>query len=349
MSLEFITDLERWQQVVDRLPEFCGKVYYNACYHQACEINGDGRPAALYFNEDQTIIFYPFLIRPVPAILGFSGSFDMQTAYGYSGPAIFGGTPPTVARFAEMQARWAEDAGIIAEFVRFNPFFDMNTLSHIFKPELNRKTVSIELDHDFSVMLRQSSGPRQRNYRKALRAGLSYVALPDGKEIAKIYRKAMQRIGADEYYYFSDRYFTALQDMPPESRFFAGIKDSDGKLIAGGIFLQDSVAAHYHLGASVAEARELQPDAFMLFEAARIAAANDKKLLHLGGGLSLADDDGLYRFKSGFSQKRQDFYIARKIHQQELYDKISKKWQNLTGRKPHILLHYHEGLEHADV
>jgi len=349
LSLEFITDLTRWQQVVDNLPEFPGKVYYSALYYRTCAINGDGQPAALYFNENQTMIFYPFLIRPVPAILGFSSFFDIQTAYGYAGPAVFAGTLPAIARFAEMQAQWAENAGIVAEFVRFNPFFDINTLSHIFKPELNRKTVCIELNHDFSVMLRQSSGPRQRNYRKALRAGLSCVSLPDCAEIVKIYRKAMQRIGADDYYYFSDSYFSALQDMPPESRFFAGIKNSDGSLIAGGIFLQDSVATHYHLGASVAEARELQPDAFMLFEAARLAAADGSKLLHLGGGLSLADDDGLYRFKSGFSQKRHDFYIARKIHRQELYDEISKKWQRLTGRQPDILLHYHEGLEHADI
>ncbi len=338
----------RWQQVVEQLPDFCGKVYYHAGYHEACELNGDGQPAALYFKKGPSEIFYPFLLRPVPEILGGKGCFDMQSAYGYGGPAVFGGTAEAVAEFARDHREWAANANIVAEFVRFSPFLDQSLISPLFKPELNRKTVSIELSEDFAGILRRASGPRQRNYRKAVNAGLKYVSLPDCDQIVEIYRQAMQRIGADTYYYFTDRYFSALNDLPSASRFFAGIYDSEGKMVAGGIFLQDKTAAHYHLGASVAEARELQPDAFMLFEAARHAAAGGKMVLHLGGGLSLADDDGLFRFKSGFSENRHNFYIARKIHRPDRYDEFSKNWQRLTGRQPQILLHYHEGLEHAD-
>ncbi len=349
LSLEYITNPARWQQIVDSLPEFHGKVYYDASYHKAYEANGDGRPAALYYQKGGAEFFYPFLIRQVPAALGGAGFFDMQSAYGYSGPAVFGGTAETLAEFARLQAEWAAEAGIVAEFVRFNPFLDHQLLSPVFEPELNRRTVSLELADDFASILRQASGPRQRNYRKALRAGLSYVSLPDCDAIVELYRAAMRRIGADSYYYFSDCHFAALNDMPVGRRFFAGIKNAEGKLIAAGIFLQDSLAAHYHLGASVAEARESQPDAFMLFEAARQAAAAGRKILHLGGGLSLAEDDGLYRFKSGFSKNRHNFYITRKIHRPDLYNEISRQWQRLTGRQPHILLHYHEGFENADV
>jgi hypothetical protein len=273
----------------------------------------------------------------------------MQSAYGYGGPAVFGGTDETLAEFGKMHANWAEAFGIVAEFVRLNPFLEHHLLSPLFTPELNRRTVSIELKSDFSEMLQQASGPRQRNYRKAYRAGLSYVSLPDCNEIVRIYRDAMQRIGADGYYYFSDRYFAALNDMPTDSRFFAGIRNKAGELIAGGIFLQDALSVHYHLGASLTDFRPLQPDAFMLFESARHAAVSGKKLMHLGGGLSLDKEDGLFRFKSGFSEYRHNFYITRKIHRPKEYDKFSREWQRLTGCQPKILLHYHEGLEHADI
>ncbi|PKL48328.1 MAG: hypothetical protein CVV42_10155 [Candidatus Riflebacteria bacterium HGW-Riflebacteria-2] len=347
MRPEFITDPARWQQVVDSLPDFYGKAYYNACYHKAYQLNDEGRPAALYFKQDQTEIFYPFLLRPIPAILGGDGFFDMQSAYGYGGPAVFGGTTETLGDFSRLHAAWAEKAGIVAEFVRFNPFLAQDLLAPLFDPELNRKTISIELNADFAVILRQASGPRQRNYRKAVRSGLSYFSMPDCDDLVKIYRQAMQRIGAEDYYYFSDRYFSAISEMPTDTRFFAGIRDASGKLIAGGIFLQDASAAHYHLGASVTDARALQADAFMLFEAARSAAANGRKILHLGGGLSLAEEDGLYRFKAGFSENRHNFYIARKIHRPEKYDEFSKKWQAITGRQPKILLHYHEDITEA--
>lgn len=349
MSAEFITDQARWQQIIEQLPGFCGKAYYQYYYHRVCELNGEGRPAAIYFKQGQTAIFYPFLLRPVPAILGGNGFFDMQSAYGYGGPAVFGSSEEAIQAFGKAHADWAEKEGIVAEFVRFSPFLDQSLLTPFFKPELNRKTVSIELSGDFASMLCRASGPRQRNYRKAARAGLRYVAMPDIDKIVRIYREAMQRIGADSYYHFSDRYFSALNELPPDSRFYAGILDTDGRLIAGGIFLQDETAAHYHLGASTQKARDLQPDTFMLFEAARHIAASGRKILHLGGGLSLAEDDGLYRFKSGFSKKRHDFYIARKIHRPQKYQEFSAKWQALTGREPQILLHYHEGLEHADI
>ncbi|EKD81769.1 MAG: hypothetical protein ACD_39C01649G0001, partial [uncultured bacterium] len=131
-------------------------------------------------------------------------------------------------------------------------------------------------------------------------------------------------------------------------RRFVGVKDSEGQLLAAGIFLFDEHSAHYHLGASTAAGREQQPNAFMMLEIAKNSARAGKKVLHLGGGLSLAEDDSLYRFKAGFSKHHHEFYISRRIHRPQLYQQISQKWQTATARKPGILLHYHEGLDHAD-
>ncbi|OGK06691.1 MAG: hypothetical protein A2W80_16405 [Candidatus Riflebacteria bacterium GWC2_50_8] len=349
MSLEVITDLQRWQDMIDDLPDFCGKIYYQPAYYRAFEINGDGRPAALYFTDGDTEIFYPFLLRAIPAQLGGEGYFDMQSAYGYGGPAIFGGTAEAVARFSDEFAEWADRANIVAEFIRFNPLYSSSLLTNIYKLELNRTTVSVDLLDGFESLLAQASAPRQRNYRKALKSGLKFVTLTDYQLFTDMYEEAMHRLAADSYYYFSPQHFAALAGLPQETRSFVGVQDSAGRLLATGMFLFDELSAHYHLGASSEAGREYQPNAFMMFEAAKAAVQADISVLHLGGGLSLAEDDGLFRFKAGFSKHHHQFFIARRIHRAQLYQQISQVWQAKTGQKPGILLHYHEGLEHADV
>lgn len=349
VSLEFITDLQRWQQLIDDLPDFCGKIYYQPAYYSAFEINGDGQAAALYFTEGETEIFYPFLLRAIPAQFGGEGYFDMQSAYGYGGPAIFDGTAAAVARFSDEFAAWADQANIVAEFIRFNPLYHSSYLANIYELELNRITVCVDLQDDFAGILTQATAARQRNYRKALKSGLQFVTLTDFRLFTDMYKEAMHRLAAASYYYFSPQHFAALAALPQESRSFVGVHDKTGRFLATGIFLFDEMSAHYHLGATSDAGRECQPSAFMMFEAAKAAAQAGRSLLHLGGGLSLAEDDGLFRFKTGFSQNHHQFFIARRIHRAQLYQQISQAWQAETGQKPGILLHYHEGIQHADV
>jgi lipid II:glycine glycyltransferase (peptidoglycan interpeptide bridge formation enzyme) len=273
----------------------------------------------------------------------------MQSAYGYGGPVAFDANSKSLQTFADEHARWVARHNIVAEFVRFNPFGQHDEFSSIVTPELNRNTVSIELEPDFSVILDKASSARRRNYTKAVKSGLNFCIDTNYSDFIAIYRQAMQRLDADQYYYFSAEYFAALAKMPEKQRFFTRVTDNSGRLLAAGIFLLDELAAHYHLGGSQLDARALQPDAFMLFSAAKYAAEAGKKTLHLGGGLSLAEDDGLFRFKAGFSAQRHRFYIGKKIHQPKQYAEFSQKWQKITGQPATILLHYHEGLANANL
>jgi lipid II:glycine glycyltransferase (peptidoglycan interpeptide bridge formation enzyme) len=251
--------------------------------------------------------------------------------------------------FSQEFAEWADRANIVAEFIRFNPLYSSSLLASVYRLELNRITVCVDLQDGFESLLAQASAPRQRNYRKALKSGLKFVRLTDYQLFTDMYKEAMHRLAAASYYYFSPQHFAALAALPEESRSFVGVEDKTGRLLATGVFLFDEVSAHYHLGAASDAGRESQPNAFMMLEAAKAAAQAGRLLLHLGGGLSLAEDDGLFRFKAGFSQKQQQFFIARRIHRLQLYQQISQAWQTATGQKPGILLHYHEGLHHADV
>ena len=71
--------------------------------------------------------------------------------------------------------------------------------------------------------------------------------------------------------------------------------------------LFDELSAHYHLGGSDTEYKDLQGSAFLLWEGAKVAHEMGLECLHLGGGLSLSPEDKLFAFKKGFSNIINEF------------------------------------------
>lgn len=53
----------------------------------------------------------------------------------------------------------------------------------------------------------------------------------------------------------------------------------------------------------------------------------------LGGGRSNAANDSLFKFKSKFSPKSLPFYIAGKIYQPKIYEKLNQLWQQQNPNK----------------
>lgn len=350
MNLEFITDHERWQQIYTSLPDFPGKIYYSSGYCRCFQANGEGQAAAVFLQNGEQRIFYPFLIKKIPSYLGGDGFIDLETAYGYGGPAIFATEKAFTDEFLNQFATWARNNNVVAEFVRFNPLTaNHEWLQTFYQVSLNRLTVSINLQQDFKAMLSCCTQPRQRNYRRACKAGLILEKETGLKAFSGLYAKTMQRLGAESYYLFSPEFFAAVDKIDSDQRFYAKVITPNGKTAAAGIFLFDTTTAHYHLGASDPEFKLMQPNVFMMLEMARIAQKNKLQQLHLGGGLSMKDSDSLMRFKASFSDRRHQFFIGKKIHDQQKYANLSQAWQLKTGKTPDILLHYHYGENHANL
>lgn len=345
LHLEFITQKERWQQVFAQLPEFSGKIYYSYAWHAITAANGDGRPAALFFADgDNGQAFYPFLMKQIPEAVGGNGEIDLETAYGYGGPVFFNLNTEQIGEFNRIMTDWAAENHVVAEFIRLNPLTSFQTcVDQACHVSHNRITVSIDLTEGPEAVLNGCSEARQRNWKKAGRLGLSVRRLADPAEFVPLYLQTMQRLAARSYYHFSRQYFAALAELPEESCFYAGAFTADGRLAAAAIYLLDQTSAHYHLGASDQQLLHTQANAFLMLEFARLLCGSGRQLLHLGGGLSLADDDSLFRFKAGFSAQRHDFFIGRRIYDQQKYALFSQHWQKLTGLQPQILLHYHYG------
>lgn len=297
---------------------------------------------ALQFRQDSHLsVFYPFLLRKIPYHLcDGKEMFDMQTPYGYGGPFFCNNDQACQIDFSAQLHQWCLLNKVVAEFVRYNPLLQSNPgfydLSEI---TFNRLTVVIDLCRD---PYRQTDPAKRRNIRRAEKEGLTLCQC-DGREFLRLYRQTMQRNHADRYYFFSDDYFNHMFNYFAASLQLRGVQDRHGRLIAAGIFFDDGVCRHYHLGGSDPDYLALRPNDFLIFQTACEAQKNGLKIMHLGGGRRADANDELFRFKKGFSQTFKRFMIGKFIHQPQIYAAVSEKWQQLTGKKPDILLHYYLG------
>jgi len=74
------------------------------------------------------------------------------------------------------------------------------------------------------------------------------------------------------------------------------------------------------------EYKSYRPNNMMLYQAALRYKTMGKKCFHLGGGYS--GNDSLFKFKKGFNKNGLlDFYVGRKINNEDIYEKLVKEWK----------------------
>lgn len=345
-----VLDLERaaeWQAALDRVDD--ADVYHSPAYHRAAEANGDGRALAFVAAEGSDLLVHPFLRRPIESVGDAAvdgGWCDLESVYGYSGPVATTCEPVFLERAWDAFDAWCAAERVVAEFVRFNPLLRNEELA---APStgvvLDRETVALPLDVDD---LWQSYPSAQRNMvRRAEAAGLVAVrAGADGlSSFVPLYREAMARVGAGEWYVFGDAYFDALAQLGGFELF--EVRTQDGELVAAAIFLADGARLHYHLAASTHGRAERGANNLLLHAAASWGRESGLAMLHLGGGRTAAPDDALLRFKSALSRVRLPFYTGRRVHHREMYDDLCSLWLSRVrpADRPPFFLLYRLGTE----
>ncbi len=86
--------------------------------------------------------------------------------------------------------------------------------------------------------------------------------------------------------------------------------------------MHDFSTIYYHFGASDERFFDLRPNNLLMYEIACWGREHGFQSYHLGGGVSSAEDDPLFRYKAGFSNKRATLYTYGRVHHQETYDHL---------------------------
>lgn len=319
IELYDIDHSEQWDRIVRTFPGY--DVYYLSGYVQAFLTNGDGEPFLLYYEGDDLRAIYVYMKRAT----AIDGLYDCITPYGYGG-VLFDGeaTPQAKEVFMKAYLMKMEEEHIVNNFVRYHPVLanagPMKSISSV--TDLG-KTIALDLSSP-EVIWENILSKNRNMIRKAEKSG---IEINHGKgmdllrEFIPIYNATMLKDDAEEYYYFKEPFYEAI-DKYLNDNYEVFWAEYEGKKIAMSIMIFANGMLNYHLSGSVLEYRNLAPSNLLLYKAALWGCELGMKTFHLGGGVG-SGEDNLYKFKAAFNRNSSYvFSIGRQIFDHGSYDRL---------------------------
>lgn len=291
----------------------------------------------IVYEDDKAKFCYVVLKQDIAKDPGFAGQlenntyFDLQTPYGYGGPLSDAPIPhESQERFIHELSAYCAKHGIVSQFIRFHPLLgNHDLLGHVFQTRYLRDTIWIDTSVQDLVMS-NIDGKNRNMIRKAIRNGITIERknIENYHEFAAMYAETMEKNDADDYYMFSEDYFSSLKDLHENACIFYAMMDN--KPIAGAIMLFNGEYMHYHLAGTIGEYRQYAPSNLLLYKAGCWASEQGIKKFHLGGGM--APDDSLFLFKKKFNKNGQlPFVVGKTIFDLVTYDVLRHKRKEIDS------------------
>lgn len=330
-----LNDEAAWDEIVDRL---AAPPYMRFRYHLAYAPQG-ALPSAFVARDGDKILFYPRFKRKLPEqFIGVIGDkyCDLESVYGYTGPISNAKDCGFVRDSWNIYFHLCRELNVVAEFVRTHPFrLNGKLLPAEFNLFTERRTVFVELPEGLEQAGSVGGTLHRRNVRKARSLGYAVECRNDDwdwNEFLDLYTTTMTRVGARPEYFMTKESLDHLRGLRGIHLVRVAMS-ADVKAGAMGIFLEDGDGLQYHLGASDEAQLDARVNNLMMQGAAELGISLQKTWLHLGGGLSSAEDDSLFRFKATIGEGRKFFEIGCCVHDVEVYEKLCQTWNTVSGRE----------------
>jgi hypothetical protein len=261
-------------------------------------------------------IAYPLLARSL-ADLGAEGRIDVSSPP-FTGP--LGSDDP--GPLARAQAA----AGVVCLFAHLHPFSGSPELAGVAEPD--REIVWVDLSLDPERLWSESySHACRKNVKRARREGVTVRAAETEADIAefhRIYTHTMERNEAREGYFLGlDLFQEIFATMPANARF--ALAEHEGTVVAATLYMHDDEDVYSYLGGADAAHQAVRPTNALVDETVRWAREAGKRRLILGGGYR--PGDGIFRFKASFSPQRATFRVARRVHDEAEYARLTDDWK----------------------
>lgn len=340
MSSEMKCEIrDNWDDLLVLFPANKQDIYFTKKYLNLYESEKNKALCAMCVDGDNMMLM-PYLRGEI------RGYYDFETAYGYGGPVANTDDENWCHDAFEAIHNFLGENNYVCGFSRFHPLFSNERLIKEFdgKVENNgsaqliydRQTVAIETSQSIEDIWKNQISSKNRNMiRKAEKNQLEYKAEYDFdsyEEFISLYRKTMERLAADEFYFFDDRYFEKLKENLSDCSFLGTVR-KDNKLICAAIFMYSKEYGHYHLEGSDWNYSSLGANNYLLWKTACEMHDFGIKEFHLGGGTSSSQEDSLFKFKKAFSKKLKSFYIGKEIFNVPIYEEICNNWERHNVEK----------------
>ena len=162
--------------------------------------------------------------------------------------------------------------------------------------------------------------------RKAEKEGVEIVEGDDYETFRKLYDGTMTDLHAEDFYFFPPSYYDEYKQSFKEKSLLCLAK-LDGKVVAGSMFFFSEDYAHYHLSARDRNYSKFAANNLILWYGIQKAKERGCKMFHFGGGTTGDESDSLLKFKKDFSKTLGEFWIGKRIHNQDIYNSIIQQWE----------------------
>ena len=303
-------------------------IYFDENYGKLYEKVEKGEACTFKCETENGIIKTQFIKRAIPTQVDGKTYYDIVTPYGYGGPYIekFVDKDKLLKDYEREFSKYCKDNDIIAEFVRFHPLFDnAKDFESVYDVSFNRNTLGTNLKDFEDPFMGEFSKSCRQNIRKKLNMGIQYkITLhPDNFEsFKKVYYSTMDRNEATDYYYFDDEYFQKIHKYYANNTILVEAI-YEGQTIAAGLYFLCNKFIHIHLSGTLKEYLPLSPAYILRYGITVWGKENGYEMIHHGGGRSSNPEDTLYLFKKQFAKNTSfNFYIGKKVWNEEIYDKL---------------------------
>jgi len=325
-----LEDAKLWHDYLKILPFEQQDVYFSPEYYSLYESNGDGVAHCFIYEKNGNFVLYPFLINPLIK-LGYlldDEYYDIQGAYGYNGIVASSNDKDFIAKFHDCFDQFCKENNIIAEFSRFHPLLNNQELvSPLMKTFYSRKTVKLDLTPSIDDIWMNSFNTKNRNViRKAEKDGVTVVESKDYDFFRKMYDQTMHNLNAEGFYFFPPEYYNEFQKSFGEDLTLC-LAMYNGIPISGSMFMFSKNYAHYHLSGRDRDYYKIAANNVVLWYGIQKAKERGCKWFHFGGGTIGEEDDQLLHFKQNFSKENGEFWIGKRVHNQEIYNKVVAQWK----------------------
>lgn len=300
----------------------------------------------IFVAQNSTDVFiYPY-IKLRFANPDLNNYFDISSPYGYCGPYC---SNPNFFVEAEILFNEFMSKNCVTEFVRYHFLYNENLkFSQGITNFQNRTIVTLDIDQSWEyIWTKEYSGTNRNVIRKLEKEGYNYVVTreeDDLNEFIEMYYLTMSNVGAGSFYFFDKKMISELFGNLGEKIILTKV-EKDGVSYCYSLFLISGNIATYYLSARNLEHSKVPATNFLLSKTVEWLQDKNINTINLGGGLTNDLNDPLFKFKSNFSKSTVDFYIGKRIYNQEIYKKIISNWVSLYGQedydwRKHVLQFY---------
>lgn len=318
-----ISDQEEWNRSVRAISDY--DVFFLNEYLRAFQLQGSGEPILIVYSNEGDYAINAVFRRDISDDKHFKNIlkphkyYDLSTPYGYGG---FIGKVNNKDALIKEWTQYCIDKGYVCEFVRFSLFsdyrdyFDGVTETRTHNVIRNLEMPLDEMWMDFKQKVR-------KNVKRANKNGLEIIIDETGEyldDFLRIYYGTMKRTNAEDEYFFKREFFEILTSMHQNAVYFHVLYQ--GKIISTELIIYGAENCYSYLGGTDREYFDVRPNDFLKFEVIKWAKDKGLKNYVLGGGYG--SDDGIFQYKTYLAPHGVvNFYIGRKIYDEELYEKLA--------------------------